>query len=610
MTNSTRSLRTSIALILGAAVVPLTLNAEPSAGFREGVLLVKPNPGLPIGKLEKELETVNGKVRRKLNGLEVQVVEVPPGQEAHLANQLNKNKHFAFAEPDMLVEPSAVVDDPYFGSQWHLPVMGAPSAWTYANGKGVTVAVCDSGVFAEHPDLLGQVSNGINTVDNTTNTTDINGHGTKVAGVIAALANNTVGVASVAPAAKILAMRISNTSDGSAYYSDMAECVTYAADRGARVANISYSGAAGSMTVSSAASYMMNKVSGVVVVAAANNGIELTYANDPYLFVAAATDSSDNRASYSNYGNFIDVAAPGTGIYTTTSTGGYASVSGTSFAAPNTAATVALVMSANLGLTGSDATAIVTNTAKDLGTAGWDKYFGFGRVDAAAAGAMAASVTTSDRTAPAVAVASPGTGATVSDLVTVDVQAQDDFGVASVDFLVDGNLVATDTQEDPANPYHYRFSWDSSQVPDGSHKLIAKAKDAAGNVGSAKEVAVTVANTEDTTPPVITSLSPASDATASGSASLSATASDNVAVTSLTISTSNGFQCTSAASSASCTWNLSNVSEGYYTVTATARDAAGYQAAESHTVFVKATTTTTTPTSPTKKPPPGLEKKK
>jgi len=271
---------------------------------------------------------------------------------------------------------------------------------------------------------------------------------------------------------------------------------------------------------------------------------------------------------------------------------------------------VALVMSANPALTPTDVTSIITNTAKDLGTPGWDAYYGFGRVDAFAATQMAASVTPSDRTPPTVAVASPGTGATVQELVAVDVQANDDFGVTSVDFLVDGSLVATDTQEDPAAPYVYRFAWDSTKVPDGSHRLIAKAKDAAGNVGTAKEVAVTVANSKDTAPPVITSLSPASDATVSGSASLSATASDNVAVTSLTISTSNGFQCTSAASSASCTWNLSNVSEGYYTVTATARDAAGYQAAESHTVFVKTTTTTTTPTSPTKKPPPGLEKKK
>jgi len=192
----------------------------------------------------------------------------------------------------------------------------------------------------------------------------------------------------------------------------------------------------------------------------------------------------------------------------------------------------------------------------------------------------------------------------------VDVRADDDFGVISVDLLVDGSLVATDTQEDPTIPYLYKFAWDSTEATDGTHRLKAVARDASGNVGSAQEVTVTVANSDDTTPPVISSLSPASDATVSGSASLSATASDNVAVTSLTISTSNGFQCTSAASSAACTWNLSNVSEGYYTVTATARDAVGYQATESHSVFVKAITTTTTPTSPTKKPPPGLEKKK
>jgi len=610
MKSSALTLRVSVALVLGAALIPPSVAADPAMGLRKGYLLVKPAPGLPHDKFEKEMGEHGAQVERDVRGTRVKLMKVQEGKEVELANKLNKNPRIAFAEPDLLMPQDAVVNDPYYTSQWHLPVMGAPAAWTYSSGKGIAVAVCDSGVDAAHPDILGQVINGINTVDGTTNTADLNGHGTKVAGVIAALANNGVGVASVAPGAGILAMRITNSSDGSAYFSDMAECVTYAADHGARVANLSYSGAAGSSTVASAASYMRSRINGVVVVAAANNGTELTYANDPNLFVAAATDSTDTRASYSNYGNFIDIAAPGSGIYTTLSGGGYGAVSGTSFATPNTAAVVAIVMSANPTLTTTDVTSIITNTAKDLGTAGWDKYYGWGRVDADASAQMAATVVTSDHAAPSVAVANPGTGETVKDVVTVDVRADDDFGVISVDLLVDGSLVATDTQEDPTIPYLYKFAWDSTEATDGTHRLKAVARDASGNVGSAQEVTVTVANSDDTTPPVISSLSPASDATVSGSASLSATASDNVAVTSLTISTSNGFQCTSAASSAACTWNLSNVSEGYYTVTATARDAVGYQATESHSVFVKAITTTTTPTSPTKKPPPGLEKKK
>jgi len=129
------------------------------------------------------------------------------------------------------------------------------------------------------------------------------------------------------------------------------------------------------------------------------------YANSPYLFTAAATDSGDARATYSNFGAYVDIAAPGSGIYTTNSSGGYSSVSGTSFSSPNTAAVIALVMSANPTLTPTDVTSIITNTAKDLGSAGWDAYYGFGRVDALAATQMAAGVRTSDTTPPTVAVA-------------------------------------------------------------------------------------------------------------------------------------------------------------------------------------------------------------
>jgi len=389
-----------------------------------------------------------------------------------------------------------------------------------------------------------------------------------------------------------MAMRITDRTDGYAYFSDMAECVTWAADHGARVANISFGGVPGSSTVASAASYMQSKTSGVVVVAAGNDGADKGYANSPYLFTAAATTSADARASYSNFGAYVDIAAPGSGIYTTNRSGGYSSVSGTSFASPDAAAVAALVMSANPGLTATDVTSILTNTAKDLGTAGWDAYYGFGRVDAAAAAAMAANVTTSDRTPPAVAVATPSSGATVSSLVTVDVQASDNFGVTSVDLLVDGNVVATDTQEDPTAPYVYRFAWDSSQVPDGSHRVIAKARDAAGNVGSAPEVSVTVRNSLDATPPVVTALNPASGAT------LSATASDNVGIASLTVSAP-GAQCSSATTSVSCPWSLKNVATGWYTVNATATDTAGYSNTRTASVYVQATTTTTKVKPPT-----------
>jgi hypothetical protein len=261
------------------------------------------------------------------------------------------------------------------------------------------------------------------------------------------------------------------------------------------------------------------------------------------------------------------------------------------------AATAALVMSANSRLTPTDVTSIITHTARDLGAAGYDPYYGFGRVDAGAAVALAASAEPSDFTPPSVAVATPTTGATVSDVVTVDVQASDDFGVTSVDFFADGVLVGTDTQEDPANPYIYRFAWDSTKVSDGTHKLTAKGKDAAGNVGSAREVSVTVANQQDTVKPSVTLSNPKSgDSFTSGSSvSVSANATDNVGVTKIRVYGGGKLLC-EGTTSAACSWSTSGLAAGTYVVSATAEDAAANMETTSASITVTTTTTTTTTT--------------
>jgi hypothetical protein len=379
-------------------------------------------------------------------------------------------------------------------------------------------------------------------------------------------------------------VRVSNLSDGAAYFSDMAEGVAWADANGARVANLSYHGVAGSKTVETAAANMMAH-GGVVVVAAGNNNTDEGYANSDYLYVAAATTSNDTRATFSNYGDYVDISAPGVSIYTTDRSGGYKSVSGTSFSSPATAATAAVVMSANPGLTPSDVLAVISNTAVDLGTAGWDPYYGFGRVNTKAAAMLAAQAQTSDTSAPQVSLAAPADGSQVGGWVTIDVQASDDFGVVSTALFVDGQKVATETQA--VSPNLYRFAWDSTSVNDGSHAVYATASDAAGNVGTATSINLNVANNAlaDTVPPTITITSPTDGATVSGTVSLSAFATDDQQMASLKIFADGVLKC-SGTSSASCGWNTRKLTTGSHQVSVEATDASGNTASAGVTVQI------------------------
>ena len=288
MTCRTPFVHTSIALALIAAMTPLTVTAE--YRIREETILVKGVPGLGEAGLAKILARYEARAERRLGRSNVQKVRVRKGQERAIARLLAAHSNIAFAEVDELVPPIGVVsNDPYFASQWHLPVMGAPDAWGQSNGQGLIVAVCDTGVNVNHQDLQGQTVPGYNTASNSTDTTDVHGHGTWVSGVVAAAANNALGVASVAPGARVMAMRITNDPAGYAYFSDMVECVDWAAAHGARVANISYGGVPGSSSIADAASRMMRDHGGLVVVAAGNDGADKGYPQYDSIYVAAAT---------------------------------------------------------------------------------------------------------------------------------------------------------------------------------------------------------------------------------------------------------------------------------------------------------------------------------
>lgn len=596
--NTSASLRkpvlASLVVALGAALLPAQAFAADEAQWVPGRLLVQPRAGLPEAEFDKIVKQHGGKQVGKIEGINVRIIQLPPQASVKAVEALMKrNKHLKFAERDMIVMPEAS-DDPYYGSAWHLPKINVPGAWSISDGRDVTVAILDSGVDPSHPDLAAKMVPGYNFYDNNTNTSDVNGHGTQVAGAAAAMTNNAVGVAGVAGAARIMPLRISSTT-GSATFSNMARGVTWAADNGARVANISYQSVSGSSTVQSAANYMKSK-GGVTVVAAGNTGVEQTFTPSVALISVSATSSSDGLASWSSYGSYVDVAAPGVSIWTTKNGGGYGAVSGTSFASPVTAGVVALMMAANPSLAPADIEKGLFATALDLGTAGFDNKFGHGRIDAAAAVQAAASSVSRDTFAPSVSFSSPANGSTVSGLVAVDVGASDNVGVTRVDLLVNGARLASDATAP------FGFSWDSTAVADGSATLTAYAYDAAGN-SSSRTVSVTVANavaapepeptpelgtegktSADTSAPVATISNPGDGSKVNGNVTVQGTAADDVGVVRMRLIINGQLASSANGSSLSYRWNTRNIAAGKHTVVLEAEDAAGNKGSRSVSV--------------------------
>ena len=478
-----------VAFYLAALCASMTALAGETGFWAKGRILVETRAGLQDADLGKILARHGGRSARRMGKVRVHVVDLPAGADERVAVELlRREPHIKSAELDKLVAPEQIANDVYYASAWHLPKIQAPLAWDSALGAGVTIAILDSGVDGTHPDLQSKMVAGWNFYDGNADTSDVYGHGTKVAGSAAASSNNGIGVTGVAWNAKIMPIRVSDTS-GYAFYSTIADGIYWAADHGAKVVNISYA-VQSSVTIQNAANYLKTK-GGLVINSAGNTGVLDTTAANGALISVSATGSDDVRASWSSFGDYVDVSAPGSGIWTTTRGGGYAAVSGTSFSSPVTAGVVALMMSANSALNPIELENILKSTALDLGAPGNDREYGVGRVNAAAAVQKAKASSNApapDVAVPQVAITSPGSSATVKGLAAVNVSATDNIGVIKVDLYAKGVLVATDLTAP------YSFTWDSSKVADGAASLVAKAYDAAGNIASSTNVSVTVAN--------------------------------------------------------------------------------------------------------------------
>ena len=307
-----------------------------------------------------------------------------PADAAALADALDDEAGVVAAPTSRLRAFAAVNTEPMALSQWNLPLVGIPAAWDVTQGAGVTVAVIDTGVDATHPDLAGQVLPEIDLLPAVQPLPEQNGHGTRVASIIAA-AVNSIGIAGVAPQASILPVSALDPL-GYGDSSTVASAIIAAADAGARVINLSLGGPDRDPVLDAACAYAFTK--GSVIVAAGGNsyltGNRVQYpAASPNVLAVASVNSTGNPSGFSNTGPHIDLAAPGEGVLGAIPGGIYDQESGTSFAAPHVAATVALVMAANPQLSSAEVAALVQQTAADdLSGNGRDDQLGYGIVSA------------------------------------------------------------------------------------------------------------------------------------------------------------------------------------------------------------------------------------
>lgn len=366
----------------------------PPANIIPGEIIVKFQPSVGLLGAQNSLRAEGIRPLEVAPSADLVRVQVEPGREAETIADLIARGDVEFATFNYRVQALVEPSDPYFNWQTSLKQaddhdIDAPEAWTlHTGGPEVVIAVIDTGVDLDHPDLIDKITAGseagYNFINPSSPPDDDNGHGTHVAGIAAASSNNNRGVAGVSWGARIMPLKVLNSAGSGDTY-NVAVAIRYAADHGADIINMSLGGGCGVSgwpDVEDALRYAFGK--GLIIVAASGNTssaeVYCPAAMDEVVAVGA-TDTSDIRASFSNYGSELDVMAPGTSVISTIR-GGYGYMSGTSMSTPHVTGVAALMRSFGPGLTNLQVMDFIESTADDLGAMGWDQYYGYGRVNA------------------------------------------------------------------------------------------------------------------------------------------------------------------------------------------------------------------------------------
>jgi subtilisin family serine protease len=344
--------------------------------------------GVDEATMEDLINKAGGEKIKDLKIIRGKAVWLTPQAEKNLA----KRTEVLRIDPDVEVfalenvRVKEVKPQPAQTLTWNIDRVDAEISWAISTGDPVKVGVIDTGIDLKHPDLQANIKGGYNAINPLKSANDDNGHGTHVAGIIAAL-NNSIGVVGVGPNIDLYAIKVLNAS-GSGYLSDVIEGLDWAVTNGMKVVNMSLGTSQDVQSFHDAITNAYN--AGVVIVAAAgNSGGAVVYpAAYPEVIAVSATDQNNQIASFSSRGPEVDLAAPGVSIYSTYKGQSYATLSGTSMAAPHVTGAAALIIdtkkcdlnSDNI-CTPAEVQQRLEQTAKDLGDPGKDNLYGAGLVN-------------------------------------------------------------------------------------------------------------------------------------------------------------------------------------------------------------------------------------
>jgi len=349
--------------------------------------IIKFRPGTALNVQESSIKNIDVLRKDKLKLADTFVLTIPRSKTSDLINKFAKDKNIEYVEEDHVAKALEVPNDPYYPQQWGLDKIKASLAFDVTHGSaGVNIAIVDTGVSGDHPDLSSKISKAADctlSFCESVSSFDDNGHGTHVAGIAASGTNNNIGIAGTGYNTSLISVKVLDSS-GSGYYSWVANGIIWAADHGARVINLSLGGSSSSFTLSNAVDYAWGK--GVVIVAASGNSNSSRRLYPAYysqVISVAATDQNDQKAWFSSYGSWVKIAAPGVDIFSTYNNGDYATLSGTSMATPFVSGVAGLVFGQHPDWTNTQVRNKLEASADKISGTGF--YWKYGRINACGA---------------------------------------------------------------------------------------------------------------------------------------------------------------------------------------------------------------------------------